>query len=75
MVKLKRILRGVKVKQKKNSTSSNKIDDPWFYCTLCFEFMKYSELIDGCLCRFCEKDLFIVPWSEFKNIKPIKSSN
>ena len=61
-----------KIKNKKNS--NKKIDDPWFYCTLCSKFLKYSELIDGIECCFCEKDLFIIPWKEFKYIKLIESS-
>ena len=44
------------------------LGDPWFYCSLCFKFMNFSELIDGCKCCFCENELFIVPWNEFEDI-------
>ena len=43
-------------------------DEPWFYCTLCNKFMKYDELINGCKCRHCSSDLFVVPWNEFTDL-------
>jgi len=43
-------------------------DDPLFYCTLCSRFMQYSKLIDGYRCCFCDNELFLVPWNEFKEI-------
>lgn len=43
-----------------------KDDNPLFFCSLCSKFMDYSDLVDGCKCCFCDKDLFIILWSEYK---------
>jgi len=64
-------LKNVKLSSKKKETqptilkAHEKMKNPWFYCSLCSNFMKYSDLIDGCRCCFCDNDLFIVPGNEF----------
>lgn len=42
-------------------------DNPWFYCSLCSTFHTYHDLIDGCICPICNKDLFVIPWFEVNN--------
>ena len=62
-------LKGVLKLREKASNSSENIprdDNPLFYCSLCSKFMEYSDLVDGCKCCFCDKDLFIILWREYK---------
>ena len=40
-------------------------DEPWFFCSLCSRFYTFNDLIDGCICPHCDKDLFVIPWYEF----------
>ena len=50
-------------------------DDPLFYCSLCSKTMNYSDLIDGCRCCLCDKDLFVILWNDYKKgvIRSIQS--
>ena len=57
------------IKQRKKTDQSENIqkeDNPLFYCSLCSKFMEYNELIDGYKCCFCDNDLFIILWNEYK---------
>ena len=72
--RLKKAIKSLKRKTKKTKKQEQprildthqKIEDPWFFCSLCSKFIQYSELIDGCNCCFCDNELFIMPYDEFK---------